>query len=128
LSSRKREVGYAPRWKGRTDENHRVVRDGLRALGYSVRDTSGLGGGFPDLLVAKYGYTDPVEVKRVGARGKKRGKVQAGTDERQASFRRRWKAPVLVVESLEEAAERLSALYRARREGGWRWNGSSVGI
>lgn len=111
-------MSWGPRWGGRTDENHREVRDGLRKLGWTVRDTSSVGGGFPDLTVSRWGWTDLVEVKRASARGRKRGKVQAGTDQRQAEFRTRWDAPVIVAESLDEAERELLALYLRRRERG----------
>lgn len=41
----------------RTDRNHSEVRDGLRADGYLVDDTSGIGNGFPDLAIqVEQGY------------------------------------------------------------------------
>ena len=35
----------------KVDANHGEIRDGLRALGYQVVDTSKHGAGFPDLIV-----------------------------------------------------------------------------
>lgn len=46
------------------DANHAVIRDGLRALGWSVLDLSGVGGGVPDLLVQiQPGRSLGIEVK-----------------------------------------------------------------
>jgi len=35
----------------KVDTNHAEIRDGLRAAGYQVVDTSKFGAGFPDLIV-----------------------------------------------------------------------------
>ncbi len=45
----------------RTDNNHAEIRDGLRDAGYPVHDTSGIGGGFPDLMVESKA-SDPIFV------------------------------------------------------------------
>lgn len=38
------------RYAKKTDANHADIRDGLKALGWEVLDTSGIGQGVPDLL------------------------------------------------------------------------------
>lgn len=40
------------RWARRTDANHQLIRDGLRAEGWDVLDLSGAGDGVGDLCVA----------------------------------------------------------------------------
>lgn len=47
------------------DRDHAVVVDALRMAGFAVHDTSALGGGFPDLVVAEpgSGLTVLLEVK-----------------------------------------------------------------
>lgn len=51
----------------RVDANHAQIRDGLRAvLGDRVKDTSWIGHGWPDLVVAFKGRLHMVEVKRPG--------------------------------------------------------------
>ena len=50
----------------RVDNNHGEIRDGLRKLGFSVFDSSGMGRGFPDLVVADEYRTILVEVKSGG--------------------------------------------------------------
>jgi len=47
----------------RTDGNHAEVRDGLRALGLKVFDSSALGRGFGDLVVSNGAQLLIVEVK-----------------------------------------------------------------
>lgn len=47
----------------KVDGNHRVIVQAFRALGCSVRDTSGAGNGLADLVVGKHGVTHLVEVK-----------------------------------------------------------------
>ena len=39
------------RKRGRTDDNHKEIRDTFRDLHCSVADTSGAGDGFPDIVV-----------------------------------------------------------------------------
>jgi hypothetical protein len=51
----------------RVDENHALLRDGLRGLGFDVLDLSGVGGGVPDLCVRVIpGISLFLEVKRPG--------------------------------------------------------------
>lgn len=47
----------------RQDANHRDIVEALRAIGASVADTSGVGGGFSDLVVGFRGRNYLVEVK-----------------------------------------------------------------
>jgi len=47
----------------RIDNNHKSIRNLLRAKGYEVIDTSAFGKGFPDLIVKKYQSVTFVEIK-----------------------------------------------------------------
>jgi hypothetical protein len=47
----------------RTDGNHAHIVDGLRKVGAHVEDTSGVGDGFPDLVVGYRGKWHLIEVK-----------------------------------------------------------------
>lgn len=47
----------------KVDGNHGEVRAALRAIGVGVHDTSGCGGGFPDMLCAYRGRLYLIEVK-----------------------------------------------------------------
>lgn len=51
------------RRRAKVDANHAAVVQALRAAGWCVQDTSRLGGGFPDLVIAKGGRVELVEVK-----------------------------------------------------------------
>jgi hypothetical protein len=51
------------RRRARVDANHAAVVQALRACGWLVWDTSGLGGGFPDVVVARAGVLRLVEIK-----------------------------------------------------------------
>lgn len=48
----------------RTDANHKEIREFLRELGATVKDTSRFGEGFPDLLVKWRGKILYIEIKR----------------------------------------------------------------
>lgn len=48
----------------KTDSNHAAIRDGLRQLGWRVRDYSGVGDGVPDICVMIYfGVSMFLEIK-----------------------------------------------------------------
>lgn len=99
------------RWhrKARRDANHNEIVAALKAAGCSVVDLAACGGGVPDLLVGvSSGRRNLLlEVKRPGVAGKKRGKVQAGTNERQATFRDSWRGHVATVASVDEALRQV---------------------
>ncbi len=52
-----------PRWAAKVDGNHKAVVQMLRVCGWRVKDTSRVGQGFPDLVIAKGGRTMLAEVK-----------------------------------------------------------------
>lgn len=52
-----------PRWAAKVDGNHQEIVSALRLCGWQTADTSRVGGGFPDLVIAKGGRTILVEVK-----------------------------------------------------------------
>ena len=51
------------RRKARVDANHAEITSALRSCGWTVVDTSRLGSGFPDLLAARGGRIELIEVK-----------------------------------------------------------------
>jgi len=81
----------------KVDNNHGDIRDGLRRTGYSVFDLSGVGGGYPDLMVMSKGY-DPLFVLMECKT--KRGKFTKA----QVKFHATYKdGPLLVPRSLDAA-------------------------
>ena len=89
-------MGRVNRSRGRVDKNHGIIRDGLRQCGYYVRDTSGVGKDFPDLLsVSKAGVTVLLEVKTEGEY----------PSEGQVLFLFRFPGPISIVFDLEDALE-----------------------
>lgn len=51
------------RYARRVDTSHAPIREALRKAGLHVVDTSRVGGGFPDLLIAARGRTLLLEIK-----------------------------------------------------------------
>jgi Holliday junction resolvase len=82
----------------RTDNNHREIIDELRQLGFSVADTSRLGGGFPDIVVGKNGVNYLMEIKD----GDKPPSQRKLTPDEEKFFAL-WKGDAVVVNSIEEA-------------------------
>ena len=60
----------------RVDHNHALIRAALRSAGWFVKDTSAIGGGWPDLFAAKPGRCLLVEVKD-GAKSASRRQLTA---------------------------------------------------
>lgn len=86
----------------KTDGNHQEIRNGLRAAGVSVADTSGLGAGFPDLVVGSGGMNYLLEVKDGSLPPSRR---QLSDDEQR--FHAGWHGQVAVVLDLDEALDVL---------------------
>lgn len=87
----------------RTDANHREIVDALRKVGASVADTSGVGGGFPDLVVGVRGITFLLEVKD----GSKPPSARKLTED-QAEFARMWRGHWVCVSSVDEAIKEVT--------------------
>jgi hypothetical protein len=86
----------------RVDGNQAVIVAGLRQIpGVTVRDTSALGGGWPDLAIGCNGRTILMEIKNP-AKVPSARKLTAA----QQNFVTNWTgSPIWVVESLEKALE-----------------------
>ena len=97
----------------RTDGNHAEVVKALRAIGASVADTSGVGAGFPDLVVGYRGRNWLVEVKD----GRKSPSRRALTPD-QVEFVATWRGHWVKVESAQEAVDKVSARDLAQSEHG----------
>jgi len=87
------------RARGRTDANQARIVEALRRVGASVSVTSGVGNGFPDLLVGWRGRTILIEIKD----GEKPPSERKLT-EAEAYFLENWKGgPAVVVKDEQEA-------------------------
>lgn len=83
------------------DRNHAEIVAALRSAGWVVVDTSRVGHGFPDLLVAKHGVLALVEVKD-GAKSPSRRRRTAD-EEQFAEVLGAGGVPVYVVTSIRDA-------------------------
>jgi Holliday junction resolvase len=87
----------------RVDSNHAEIVKKFRELGASVFDSSGIGRGFPDILVGFNGNTALVEIKS--------GEKKKFTDA-QLKFIAEWKGSVVARINDIEGAERLINLMK----------------
>jgi Holliday junction resolvase len=87
----------------RVDLNHAEIVKKFRELGASVFDSSGIGRGFPDILVGFNGNTALVEIKS--------GEKKKFTDA-QLKFIAEWKGSVVARINDIEGAERLINLMK----------------
>jgi len=92
--------------KHRTDENQPEIVKALHALGFSVHDTSGVGNGFPDLVVAMAGVNILVEVKR---------DAKALTTPAQDIFMAEWKGPYIVATDAAQVVDLYNRIVRGRK-------------
>lgn len=111
------------RHAARVDTTHAAVRDGLRALGWSVIDTSAAGiEALPDLIVGIGASRLPFppdslargaictgEVYMIEVKSPK-GRLSTGQQE----FTWEWRGNYIVAETAEEAAVAIQALRRGR--------------
>lgn len=87
----------------RTDANQPEIIKGLRACGCSVWDTSGVGNGFPDIVVGRAGYNWLFEIKD-GAKPPSKRKLTPC----EKAFFASWRGSVAVVKSLDEAIQMIN--------------------
>ncbi len=93
----------------RTDDNHEAVRTAFRKCGCTVKDTSAVGGGFPDLLVSSRNLPAfLVEVKD----GKKPPSARKLTPD-QEDFHASWPRTIYIV---TDAADVPAVILAASRE------------
>lgn len=97
------------RLRAKTDMNHAEIVRALRQAGCSVLDLSRVGGGCPDLLVARAGYNVLIEVKRPKAKGDSGGRL---TPEQEV-FMQMWRGKAVVVDSVDAALKAVGLVGRA---------------
>jgi Holliday junction resolvase len=89
----------------RTDNNQTEIVEILRAVGCSVAITSGLGRGFPDLVVGYRGKNYLFEIKD-GNKAPSQRKLTI--DEKR--FHETWRGQVFVIKNINEALRTIGAL------------------
>ena len=87
------------------DANHAEIATAFEQLGCSVFDSSAMGDGFTDLVCATAGQTFLVEIKTP------EGKLTPA----QEFLIERWRAPIYVVGSTDDAANTVQKIRRAAR-------------
>lgn len=90
----------------KVDTTHGAIREHLRANGWAVFDTAGVGNNFPDLVVSRGGYTALVECKSCS-------EVSAESEltEGQRRFRDKWQGAVVVAATPAQAERELAERY-----------------
>lgn len=88
------------RQRGRVDDNQPEIVKRFRDCGYSVAITSNIGGGFPDIVVGKYGVNILVEIKD-GTKSPSKRKLT----EDELAFHQSWRGAACVIESEEDVEE-----------------------
>lgn len=92
------------RRQARIDANQPQIVQGLRKCGYSVAITSGVGGGFPDIVVGARGRSLLFEIKDPDQSASGRKLTE---DERQ--FHMTWMGQIAIIETLEDALKIINA-------------------
>lgn len=87
---------------GKIDANQPGTVDLLRSSGWSVHITSSLGGGFPDLVCARGGFTAVVELKNLEGKG-----MRLSLDEQ--AFSNVWKGVYIIATSPADALRQLES-------------------
>ena len=98
------------RYARKKDTSHAGIVRGLRLHGFSVADTSALGGDFPDLVIGKHGIDAKVECKSPKKIHHQKGD---GLSEGQKDFKDAWKgAPVIVATTIDEVLWQFNMLLK----------------
>ena len=85
------------------DSNHAEIVSALCDAGCSVLSLAALGYGAVDILVGYRQRNVLMEIKRPGIAGKKRGKRQQQTNDKQDKFRANWCGEICVVTCVDDA-------------------------
>jgi hypothetical protein len=83
--------------KARVDANQATITATLRRCGFAVAHAHTLGKGFPDLVIARRGWTGLVEVKD----GSKPPSARRLTPD-EADFHAKWPGEIFIIECVED--------------------------
>jgi hypothetical protein len=90
----------------RKDGNHNALAARYLELGCSCKDTSAIGGGFPDAIVGAAGITDFVEFKT----------AEGILEPAQVTFHRDWRgSKIWIVRTADEVLEHVMHMRRRAR-------------
>jgi Holliday junction resolvase len=98
------------RFKLKRDEFHTQIANQLTEAGFSVHDTSRVGGGFPDLAIARNNVSAHVELKTPRGRKTALERRSAG----QIEFANTWRGPIIVAYSASEIVHDFNLLIKRR--------------
>ena len=98
------------RYKLKKDERHTEIAAALTASGFSVADTSRVGGGFPDICISRNNICALVEIKT--PRGLKTALQRRSAG--QIEFANQWKGPIIVAYSASEIVHDFNLLIKRR--------------
>lgn len=83
--------------KARVDANQPVIVATLRRCGFAVAHTHTIGKGFPDLVIARNGWTGLVEVKDADKPPSARRLTNDEYD-----FHQKWPGEIFIIESVDD--------------------------
>lgn len=86
----------------KVDDNHAEIRRAYRHLGCTVKDTHMIGQGFPDMIVALFGFNELVEVKD-GSKIPSKRKLTPDEIE----FHNTWNSKVWIIESVDDVVRHV---------------------
>lgn len=90
------------------DENHAgILADLRKVFGAAVQDTSWMGRGWPDVIVARHGYLIGIEIKRPGPPSAR--KIR-GSQETHRLWCQRYGVPYAVVQDSAEAIDAVMSV------------------
>ena len=93
------------RIRGKVDANQAAIVRALRQIGASVQSLADIGDGCPDLLVSFRNRMCLMEVKDGNQPASKRRLTEA-----EENWIRNWQAPVLIVESVDQALKFMNSI------------------
>jgi hypothetical protein len=112
------------RYKLKKDEAHAKIARELLEAGFSVADTSRVGGGFPDLAISRNNVCALVEIKTLKYLPKmSKTAVKTPSDHRSAGqikFHSQWKGPIITAYNSSQVIYEFNMLVK-RREGWALW-------
>ena len=93
-------------FSSRQDSNHASIVKDLRLLGYQVHEMKSVGGGFPDILVARNGKMALLEIKT----------EDGDLNDKQKQWHSKWEGPeVGIVRTTEQAIIAVMKQWNAKK-------------